>query len=139
MRGAVAIGLAALAVTAGCGGDGVSAATRERLGDRLDDARGAARARDGAGVRRALASFRTSVRSARERGEISDEDAGRLLTAALAASRRARAEITPAPTPTPTAAPTAFAPSAPEPPPAAAKGKGKGKGRGKGHGKGGDD
>lgn len=135
-------GLAVLAVVvvlfvAGCGDDGgVTAAHRERLAARVADARKAAEARDGDGVHRALASLRASVRAARERGEISSDDADRLLTTALQARRRARAEITPEPTPAATPAPTAAAtpaPAAPAPP-----GKAKGKDKAKGNDKKGD-
>ena len=139
MRSAAAIVLAALVVAAGCGGDGgVSSAQRERLSARLDDARQAAERRDADGARRALISFRTSVRAARGRGEISGADADRLLDGALQASRRVRAEITPAPTPAPTPVPTATATVAPAAPPAPAPGKKKPKGKGKGHDKGGE-
>ena len=144
MRSAAAIALAALVVAAGCGGDGgVSSAQRERLSARVDDARKAAKGRDADGVRRVLISFRTSVRAARERGEISEADADRLLDGALQASRRVRAEITPAPTPAPTPVPTATATVAPAAPPAPAPGKKpkdkQPKGQGKGHEKGGHD
>jgi hypothetical protein len=139
MRSAAAIGVAALVLAAGCGGDGVSGAERERLTARIDQARDAAKARDADGARAALTSFRASVRSARERGEISIDDAERLLTGALQASRRVRAEITPAPTPAPTATPAPAATVAPAPPaPAPGKKpkKHEGKGKPKGHGKG---
>ena len=131
-------GLALLVVllVAGCGDSArVTAADRERLAAHVADARTAAEARDGDGVRRSLASFRAGVRAARDRGEISPDNANRLLTAALQAGRRVRAEITPAPTPAATPAPTTTAtpaPAAPAPP-------GKAKGKGKGKGKKGDD
>jgi hypothetical protein len=99
----------------------VTSAQREQLAARLADARDAAAARDGAGVRRALAALRVEVRAARDRGEISADDADRLLTTALQASRRARIEITPQPLPTAT----------PEPPAPAPKPEGKGKAKGK--------
>ena len=128
----------ALLLVAGCGEDaGVTTAQRERLAARVADARKAADARDGDGVRRALASLRASVRAARDRGEISSDNADRLLITALQASRRARAEITPEPTPAATPAPTAT--PAPAPPAPRAKAKGKGEGKGEGEGEGGDD
>src|SRR4051812_15375329 len=95
-RGVAALALAALlGAVAGCGDDGLSAARRERLGDRIADAREAAGSQDAAGARRALAAFRRDVRAGRQRGEITPEDADRLLRGALQASRRVRAEITP--------------------------------------------
>ena len=141
MRAAAAAGLAVLVVAAGCGGDGLSAASRERLHERIADAREAAGSQDAAGVRRALVAFRRDVRAARDRGEISSDNADRLLITALQASRRARAEITAEPTPAATRAPTATPAPAPPAPRAKAKGKGagKGKGEGKGNGEGGDD
>lgn len=124
-------------VVAGCGDrGGVTAAHRERLASLVTDARKAAQARDGDGVRRALASLRASVRAARDRGEISPDDADRVLTAALQASRRARAEFSPAPTPAATPAPTAAATPAPAAPAPPGKAKGKDNGEGKGEGKG---
>jgi hypothetical protein len=136
----MAIGLAALMLATGCGGDdGLSGAQRQRLAAGIDQARKAADARDADGARRALVSFRASVRAARKRGEISLDDAERLLTGALQASRRVSAELTPEPTPLPTATATAVpAPAAPAPKPAKKpKEKGKAKGHEKG-GKGGD-
>ena len=139
-------GLALVVVlfVAGCGDSGrVTATDRERLAAHVADARKAAEARDGDGVRRALASFRASVRAARDRGEISPENANRLLTAALQASRGVRAEMTPAPAPAATPAPTTAAtpaPAAPAPPgKAKRKANGKGKDKAKGKGKKGDD
>ena len=123
----LAAGVVALFV-AGCGGASVTSAQREQLAARLAGARDAAAARDGAGVRRALAALRVEVRAARDRGEISADDADRLLTTALQASRRARIEITPQPLPTATPEPPAPAPK----PEGKAKAKGK-KGK-KGHG-----
>jgi len=134
--------LVVVLLVAGCGDSGrVSAADRERLAAHVADARKAAKARNGDGVRHALASFRASVRAARDRGEISPDNADRLLTAALQASRRVRAEMTPAPTPAATPAPTTAAtpaPAAPAPP-GKAKKKANGKGKAKGQGKKGDD
>ena len=141
-RGVTALALAALLVVPGCGDDGLSPARRDRLGEHIAEAREAAGSDDAAGARRALAAFRREVRAGRDRGEISGADADRLLRAALQASRRVRAEITPeparTPAPTPSAAPTAFAPSAPSPPPAPEgedDGKEKGNGKAKGKGK----
>ena len=137
MRSATAIGIVVLVLAAGCGGDdGLSGAQREQLAARIDQARKAAEARDAGGARGALASFRADVRAARDRGEISSDDAERLLTAALRASRRVSAEITPRPTPAPTSTPTpaatvAPAPAAPEPGKKPKKDKGKAKGHGK--------
>ncbi len=96
--------LAAVLLTAGCGSDGsLSAGQRDRLEARIAAAREAAGARDAAAVRRELTRFRADVRRAREAGDVSEQDAGRLLALALTAQRRAGAEITPAPTPAPTA------------------------------------
>jgi hypothetical protein len=128
--------LVAVAVAvAGCGGGTkVSSAQRDRLTARVDQARAAAEAHDGDGVRRALASFRASVRAGRARGEISQDDADRLLAGALQASRRVRAEITPQPAPAATPSPTAtVAPAAPAPQPPGKQPKGKGKGHDKKH------
>jgi hypothetical protein len=139
LRSAAAIAVTALVAVAGCGGGTkVSSAQRDRLTARVAQARTAAEAHDGEGVRRALGSFRASVRAGRARGEISQDDADRLLTAALQASRRVRAEITPQPTPAATPTPTATAaPAAPAPQPVGKqKGKppkGKGKGPDKKH------
>ena len=120
---------------AGCGGDGLSSAQRDRLEGRIAAAREAAGARDAAAVRGELTRFRADVRRARAAGEVSEQDADRLLALALTAQRRVRAEITPAPTPAPaaTAAPTAVpAPATPGPKPGKRpKGKAKGKGGGK--------
>lgn len=116
---------------AGCGGGSVTSAQREQLAARLADARSAAAARDGAAVRRALGALRVDVRAARDRGEISPDDADRLLATALQASRRARIELTPQPRPIATPAPVAPAPPAPGP---GRKGKGKDKHGKKGHG-----
>jgi hypothetical protein len=124
----VALGLAALALVAGCGGGSLSSAQRSRLEGELANARKAAAAHNPAGVAHALAVFRASVRSARADGAISREDAGRLIAQALTASRRAGAEITPTPTPaaTPVATPAAtIAPAAPAPQPAQPPGKAK--------------
>ena len=129
--------MAVLVLVAGCGGDdGLSGAHREQLAARLGQARKAAEARDADGARGALVAFRTSVRAARERGEISNDDADRLLTGALQASRRVSAEITPEPTPAPTSTPTPAATVAPAPAaPAPGKKPKKDKGKAKGHGK----
>jgi hypothetical protein len=143
LRVAAAAGLAILVLATGCGDDGLSAARRDRLHERIADAREAAGSDDAAGARRALIAFRRDVRAGRSRGEITRADADRLLRGALQASRRVTAEITPEPTPSPSAtaaptatpAPTAFAPSAPTPPVAPGEAKGKGKGHGKGKGK----
>jgi hypothetical protein len=116
-RGTTGLLLALLLVPAGCGDDGLKPASRDRLGERVADAREALGSDDAAGVRRALIAFRRDVRAARERGEITAEDADRLLRGALQASRRVRVEITPEPTATVAPAPTAVAPSAPSPPP----------------------
>lgn len=135
-------GLALVVVlfVAGCGDSGrVTATGRERLAAHVADARKAAEARDGDGVRRALASFRARVRAARDRGEISPDNASRLLTAALQASRRVRAEMTPVPTPAATPAPTAAATPAPAAPAPPGKANGKGKGKAKEKGEKGDD
>jgi hypothetical protein len=132
VRSAAAIGVAALvaAALAGCGGGELSGAQREHLEGRIAAAKRAAAARDGDGVRAALVRFRSDVRELRDAGALSDEDADRLLTGALAASRRARAELAPpAPTATATPAPTATA----APPKARPPGKAKGKKHGKGH------
>ncbi|MEO8690030.1 MAG: hypothetical protein ABI611_17670 [Solirubrobacteraceae bacterium] len=123
--------MAVLLAAAGCGGGGLSGTQRDQLAARVDQAREAAAARDADGVRRALVAFRASVRAARDRDEISSDDAGRLLTGALQASRRVRAEITPAPTP---ATPAPAATVAPAPPAHGKKPK-KDKGKAKGHGK----
>jgi hypothetical protein len=133
LRSAAAIGLAVLAVAAGCGGGSLSSAQRARLEGGIADARRAAAAHDADGVRQALASFRASVRSARDAGAVSQDDADQLIARALAASRRVRAEITPVPTPAQTAAPTVT----PAPTLAPAKkppGKAKKDKPGKGHG-----
>ena len=141
MRSATAIGISALVLAAGCGGDdGLSGAHREQLSARLAEARQAAGARDADGARGALASFRADLRAARDRGEISSDDAERLLTGALQAGRRVSAEITPEPTPAPTPTPTPTpAPAATVPPgpaaPAPGKKPTKDKGKAKGHGK----
>ena len=131
--------LAALLLGVGCGDDGLSASRRSQLAARVDQARAAAGKRDADGVRRALAAFRATVRVARDRGDISAEDADRLLAGALQASRRARQEITPQPAPTPAAtatvapAPAPAAPAKPEKPKGHGNSKGgKGKGKGKG-------
>jgi hypothetical protein len=143
LRAAAAIGVAALVLAAGCGGDdGLSAAQRERLLARIDQVRDAAKARDAGAARAALVSFRASVRAARERGEISSADAERLLTGALQASRRVRAEITPEPTPVPTPAATpapAPAPAVPVTPKPGKKPKDQGKAKGHEKGGKGDD
>jgi len=131
VRAVAATGLALLVLAAGCGDEELSGARRDRLSERIADAREAAGSQDAAGARRALAAFRRDVRAARDQGEISREDADRLLRGALRASRRVRAEITPEPTP----APTAFAPSAQAPPERKDEEKEKGKGKGKGRGK----
>ena len=136
LRSAAAIGVAALVMAAGCGGGGLSSAQRDRLEARIADARKAADARDGDGARRALASFRASVRSARDAGAISNDDAQRLLTGALQAQSRVSAEITPEPNPAPT--PVATATATPAPPTPKPGKKPKGKPHGKGHGKGDD-
>jgi hypothetical protein len=133
LRSAAAIGLAALVVAAGCGGGSLSSAQRARLEGGIADAHKAAAAHDAGGVRQALASFRASVRSARDAGAVSQGDADRLIAQALTASRRVGAEITPVPTAAPTAAPTAT----PAPTLAPAKkppGKAKKDKPGKGHG-----
>jgi hypothetical protein len=144
-RGVTAFGLALLLAASGCGDDGLRPASRDRLGERIADAREALGSDDAAGVRRALIAFRRDVRAARERGEITAEDADRLLRGALQASRRVRVEITPDPTPTVAPAPTAVAPSAPTPPPEPQnlakpdredKGKDEEKGKGNAKGKG---
>ena len=129
--------MAVLVLAAGCGGDnGLSGAQREQLAARINQARKAAEARDADGARGALVVFRTSVRAARDRGEISSDDADRLLTGALQASRRVSAEITPEPTPAPTPTPTPAATVAPAPAaPAPGKKPKKDKGKAKGHGK----
>jgi hypothetical protein len=132
LRSAAAIGLATLVVAAGCGGGSLSSAQRERLEGRIADARKAAGARDADGVRRALASFRASVRSARDDGAVSKPEADRLIVQALTASRRVRAEITPAPTAVPTATPVPTLAPAPGPPGKAKKDK-PGKHHGHGH------
>ena len=139
MRSAAAIGVAALVLVAGCGGDdGLSGAGREGLTERINQARKAAAAHDADEARGALVSFRANVRAARDRGEISSDDAERLLTGALQASRRVTAEITPEPTPAATATPTPAATVAPTPAPVApapGKPKKEKKGKAKGHGK----
>jgi hypothetical protein len=129
--------MAMLVLAAGCGGeDGLSGAQREQLAARIGQARKAAEARDAGGARGALASFRAGVRTARDRGEISSDDAERLLTGALQASRRVSAEITPEPTPAPTPTPTPAGTVAPAPAaPAPGKKPKKNKGKAKGHGK----
>jgi hypothetical protein len=133
VRSAAAIGLTALVVVAGCGGGAnVSTAQRARLEARVGQARTAAEAHDADGVRDALASLRASVRAGRDRGEISKDDADRLLTAALQASRRVRAEITPQPTPVATPVPTT--PATPAPLTGKKPGRGKDEHKGKGHG-----
>jgi len=143
-RGVAALSLALLIAASGCGDDGLSPERRERMNDRIADAREAAGSDDAAGARRALVAFRREVRAALAKGEIGREDADRLLDGAVQATRRVRAEVTPEPTATPaavvapTATPTAVAPSAPEPPPEpkdAEKGKGNGKAKGKAKGK----
>jgi hypothetical protein len=140
-RGATGLLLALLLVPAGCGDDGLKPASRDRLGERIADAREALGSDDAAGVRRALIAFRRDVRAARERGEITAERADRLLRGALQASRRVRAEITPEPTATVAPAPTAVAPAAPTPqdvakPDDEAEGEGEGEGEGQGEGQG---
>jgi hypothetical protein len=136
LRSAAAIALATLVVAAGCGGgEGLSDTHRERLAARVQQARTAAEGRDAGGALRALTSFRANVRAAARRGELSKQDADRLLAGALQAQRRVRAEITPEPTPAPAPLPTATATAAPAPP-APARGK-KPKDKGKGHDKGG--
>jgi hypothetical protein len=130
--------MAVLVLAAGCGAnDGLSGAGRERLTARIDQARDAAKAHDAGAARAALVSFRASVRAARERGEISTDDAERLLTGALQASRRVTAEITPAPTPapTPSATPAATVAPAPAAPAPGKKPKKDKPDKGKGHGK----
>jgi len=143
-RGVTALGLTLVIAAPGCGDEGLDPERRERMGDRIADAREAAGSDDAAGARRALVAFRREVREALAKGEISQEHADRLLDGAVQATRRVRAEITPEPTATPaavvapTATPTAVAPSAPEPPPEpndAEKGKGNGKAKGKAKGK----
>jgi hypothetical protein len=129
LRSAAAIGLAALVVAAGCGDGSLSSAQRARLEGGIADARKAAAAHDADGVRQALASFRASVRSARDAGAVSQDDADRLIAQALTASRRVRAEITPVPTPAPTATPAPTLAPAKKPPGKAKKDK-----PGKGHG-----
>jgi hypothetical protein len=125
-----------LVVAAGCGGGAnVSSAQRARLEARIGQARTAAEAHDADGARRALTSLRASVRAARDRGEISKDDADRLLTAALQASRRVRAEITPQPTPVATPVPTVPAtPATPAPLPGKKPGRSRDEHKGKGHG-----
>jgi hypothetical protein len=144
-RGVTALGLTLVIAAPGCGDEGLDPERRERMGDRIADAREAAGSEDAAGARRALVAFRREVREALAKGEISREDADRLLDGALQASRRVRAEITPEPTSTPSAVvapsatPTAVAPSAPEPPPEpSADGNDEEKGKGKTQGKGQD-
>jgi hypothetical protein len=139
LRSVAAIGLAVL-LAAGCGGSGLSTAQRDGLQERLAQARKAAGAHDGAGVRTALARFRARVRAARDDGAVSKDDADRLIAQALAASHRASAEIRPEPTPEATPTPTPAATVAPAPKPPEPPGKAKkdkkdkpGKGHGRGH------
>ncbi len=111
IRSAVAAGAGAcLALTAGCGGDGLPSqltpGQRADLHTLVGQARTAAGAGDLAGTNAALARLKARVRTLRDDGALGEDRAAELLkyaaVAELKAARTVRApEATPAPTPAP--------------------------------------
>ena len=123
IRSAVAAGAGAcLALTAGCGGDGLPSqltpGQRADLHTLVGQARTAAGAGDLAGTNAALARLKARVRTLRDDGALGKDRAAELLKyAAVAELKAARTVRAPVATPAPPA-PPAPAP-APEPDPAA--------------------
>jgi len=114
IRSAVAAGTGAcLALTAGCGGDGLprqlTPGQRADLHTLVGQARTAAGAGDLAGTNAALARLKARVRTLRDDGALGKDRAAELLkyaaVAELKASRTVRAPEATPPTPAPTPAP----------------------------------
>lgn len=127
--------LVALLALAGCGGSaaGIGQTAAGQLVPQVEQVRAAAVSGDRAAAAAKLAEVRASVADLRQRNQLSEAAAAKVLAAAAEVEAQLGA-VTPAPQPTTIVPPPApGATSATRPPPAPAPGDGnKGKGNGKG-------